>query len=345
MSISNYKPEINNLHHNRAFPNTRMRRIRANQFIRDLVQETSLTVKDLIYPVFIHDSKNDKTDIKAMPGQYRYNIDGLLRECENITALNIPAIALFPAIDQELKCKQGLEAANPNGLIPQAIKQIKQNFPQLGIITDIALDPYTSHGQDGVIDSNNQIINDETIKILTEQAIVHAEAGSDILAPSDMMDGRIGAIRHILEQQHYQNTAILAYAAKFASSYYGPFREAVASAANLGNADKKSYQLNYTNLNEALHEVALDIQEGADMVMVKPGTPYLDVALAVSSTFKVPTLAYQVSGEYSMQKLAFMNNILEQDKVILETLTSFKRAGCCAVLTYFALDAARILQN
>jgi porphobilinogen synthase len=334
---------MSNIANMRAFPHTRMRRLRYSPFIRQLVQETTLTTNDLIYPVFIQQHQDAKQEITTMPGQFRYNIDGLLRECESITALKIPAIALFPAIDQNLKCNNGLEATNPKGLIPQAISKIKTNFPELGIITDIALDPYTSHGQDGILDKKNHINNDETIKILTEQALVHAQAGADILAPSDMMDGRISKIRIALEQNNYQNIALLAYAAKFASHYYSPFRNAVASNACLGKADKKSYQINYANINEALHEVALDLQEGADMIMVKPGTPYLDVVHAVSNTFKVPTLAYQVSGEYSMQKLAFMNNILNQDDIILETLTCFKRAGCAAILTYFAKDAAKLL--
>lgn len=334
---------VSDLTNSRSFPYTRMRRLRSNHFIRRIVQENILTTNDLIYPVFLHESNELQEEIKTMPGQFRFNLDGLLKECEHIVALKIPAIALFPAINPNLKCNNGTEAINPNGLIPMAIRKIKANFPMLGVITDIALDPYTSHGQDGVLDKNNHIHNDETIKMLIEQALVHAEAGADIIAPSDMMDGRIGKIRAALEKNDYQNLAILAYAAKFASNYYGPFRDAVASSANLGKSDKKSYQLNYTNINEALHEVALDIQEGADMVMVKPGTPYLDVVHAISNTFKVPTLVYQVSGEYTMQKLAFMNNILDQDKVILETLTCFKRAGSAAIFTYFAKDAAKLL--
>lgn len=334
---------MHNILNTRAFPTTRMRRLRSAEFMRNLVQENNLSASDLIYPMFIQDSTSEKQEIKSMPGQYRYNLDGLLRECESLVKLKIPAIALFPAIDSKLKCNNGLEATNPNGLIPKTISAIKQNFPILGVITDIALDPYTSHGQDGIIGSNNKIINDETIKILCEQALVHAEAGVDIVAPSDMMDGRIGAIRQSLDASNYSNIAILAYAAKYASNYYGPFRDAVDSSSNLGKADKKSYQLNIANLNEALHEVALDIQEGADIVMVKPGTPYLDVVHAVSTTFKVPTFAYQVSGEYTMQKLAFINNILDQDKVILETLMCFKRAGCSGILTYFAKEAAELL--
>lgn len=336
---------MSELNFTRAYPNTRMRRLRKAEFMRNLVNETTLMASDLIYPVFINESRHDKQEIKAMPGQFRYNLDGLLRECEEIVSLNIPAIALFPAIDSNLKCQQGLEATNPNGLIPTAIKKIKQNFPELGIITDIALDPYTSHGQDGVLDSNNHILNDKTIDILKQQALTHADAGVDIIAPSDMMDGRIGQIRQALESSNFNDIAIIAYAAKFASNYYGPFREAVDSSANLGKADKKTYQLNIGNINEALHDTALDIQEGADIVMVKPGTPYLDVAYAVSQTFKVPTFAYQVSGEYTMQKLAFNSNLLDADKVIIETLTCFKRAGCQAIFTYFAKDAARLLAN
>lgn len=330
------------------FPYKRMRRLRHSQFIRELVQETCLTAQDLIYPIFLQQSKDLREEIKSMPGQFRYNLDGLLQECETMTKLKIPAIALFPLINQDLKTINGIEATNPQGLVPTAITKIKQHFPELGIITDIALDPYTTHGQDGILDSNNKINNDETIKILIDQALAHASAGADILAPSDMMDGRIGCIRQALEKANYQDIALLAYAAKFASNYYGPFRDAVGSSANLGKfgpTDKKSYQLNYANLNEALHEVALDIQEGADIVMVKPGTPYLDVVYAVSHTFKVPTFAYQVSGEYTMQQLAFAQNILDKDKVILETLTCFKRAGCSAILTYFAKDAAELLNK
>ncbi len=334
---------MGNILNTRSFPTTRMRRLRSTEVMRNLVQENTLTVNDLIYPMFIHDSRTEQHEIKSMPGQFRYNLIGLLRECETLVKLKIPAIAIFPAIDPKLKCNSGLEATNPKGLVPQAILAIKENFPTLGIITDIALDPYTSHGQDGIIDGNNKIINDETIKILCEQALVHAAAGVDIVAPSDMMDGRIGAVRQILDNNNYTNTSILAYAAKYASNYYGPFRDAVDSSSNLGKADKKSYQLNFANLNEALHEVALDIQEGADIVMVKPGTPYLDIVHAVSTTFKVPTFAYQVSGEYTMQKLAFMNNILNQDKVIFETLMCFKRAGCSGIFTYFAKEAAALL--
>ncbi|MBP9721828.1 MAG: porphobilinogen synthase [Gammaproteobacteria bacterium] len=333
---------------NYSYPTKRMRRLRTNSFIRDLVQENNLNINDLIYPVFIHDAKNTqgtKQEITSMPGQYRYNLDGLLAECEILTKLKIPAIALFPSIDPELKTINGLEAANPNGLVPKAIAKIKQNFPHLGIISDIALDPYTSHGQDGILDNHNKINNDETLKILVAQAITHAEAGADILAPSDMMDGRIGIIRQALEQSNFPETALMSYAAKFVSNYYGPFRDAVNSKANLGTADKKTYQINIANSNEALHEVALDIQEGADMVIVKPGGCYLDIVYAVNQTFKIPTFAYQVSGEYTMQKLAFLNNLLDQDKTILETLMCFKRAGCAGILTYFAKEAAALLTD
>lgn len=327
------------------YPTTRMRRLREKSSIRNLVQENIISTNDIIYPIFVQQGNTAKQEIKAMPGQYRYNITGLLTECEVISKLKIPAIALFPAIENGLKTNDGIEAANPDGLIPQAIHQIKENFPHLGVITDIALDPYTSHGQDGILTNNGLIDNDETIKILIKQALTHAQAGADVVAPSDMMDGRIGEVRKALDKRDYSNVLILAYAAKFASSYYGPFREAVGSSSNLGAADKKSYQINFANFNEALREVALDIEEGADLILVKPGMPYLDVVHAVSTTFKVPTFAYQVSGEYTMQKLAFMNNVLDQDKVIYETLMCFKRAGASAIFTYFAKEAAGLLNN
>ncbi len=331
---------------NSSYPAKRMRRLRAHDFIRHLVQENTLTINDLIYPVFIQESNNLQEEISSMPGQFRFNLDGLLKECETLIALKIPAIALFPAaIDKKLKTCDGREATNSEGLIPQAIVAIKKHFPQLGIISDIALDPYTSHGQDGVLDRNNKINNDETIKILIQQALIHAQAGADILAPSDMMDGRIGCIRKALEENNHHEIAIMAYSAKFASNYYGPFRNAVGSSTNLGQSDKKTYQLNFCNIKEALSEVALDIDEGADMIIVKPGAPYLDIVHAVTTNFRIPTFSYQVSGEYTMLKLAFDQNVLDQDKTIIETLTCFKRAGASGILTYFAKDAANLLMS
>lgn len=334
---------INTNHSPANFPAIRMRRLRSTNFIRKLVEENTLTTNDLIYPVFIINSKTKKQEISAMPGQYRYNLDGLLELCEEIVNLNITAIALFPVIEQELKTIDGKEALNPNGLVPKAVKLIKQNFPALGVITDIALDPYTSHGQDGIIDQSNYILNDQTIDILVQQALIHSDAGVDIVAPSDMMDGRIGAIRLALEENNFINTAILAYSAKFASNYYGPFRDAVQSAANLGKADKTTYQVSFANSQEAIREIALDIQEGADIVMVKPGMPYLDIIYKAKQEFNIPIFAYNVSGEYTMHKLAFDHGLLDKNKTILESLISFKRAGANAILTYFALDAARLL--
>lgn len=327
------------------YPSMRMRRLREKESIRNLVQENIITTNDLIYPIFVEQGNTLKQEIKAMPGQYRYNLNGLLKECEVISKLKIPAIALFPAIDNALKTYNGLEAANPNGLIPTVVRQVKKNFPHLAVITDIALDPYTSHGQDGILTQDHLIDNDETIKILIQQALTHAEAGADIVAPSDMMDGRIGEIRKALDSNNHTNILILAYAAKFASNYYGPFRDAVGSSSNLGAADKKSYQINFANSKEALREVELDIAEGADLILVKPGMPYLDIVHSVSSCFNIPTFAYQVSGEYAMQKLAFMNNLLDQDKVIYETLMCFKRAGASAIFTYFAKEAAELLSR
>ena len=329
---------------NTQYPNTRLRRLRSKKFIRDLVAEHNLTEHYLIFPVFVHDQKAPSQTIKTMPGIYRYNFDDLLKECELLCELKIPAIAIFPVISQDLKTNEAIEAYNPEGLIPKVIKAIKSKFPELGIISDIALDPYTSHGQDGLIDKNNKIINDATIQVLQKQALCHAQAGVDIVAPSDMMDGRIGEIRKILDKNNFIDTNILAYSAKYASNFYGPFRDAVDSLKNLGNADKKTYQLSYQNANQALHEVALDIQEGADMVMVKPGSLYLDIVNQVKQNFKIPTFVYQISGEYAMLKLAAQNNLINEQHAVLETLISMKRAGADAILTYYAKEVAKWLR-
>ncbi|AGF47256.1 porphobilinogen synthase AlaD [Candidatus Kinetoplastibacterium desouzaii TCC079E] len=327
------------------FPSTRLRRTRKNIFSRNLVSEHTLTVNDLILPIFILDGKNSKQEISSMPGVYRYSIDKALFVAEECLNLGIPAIALFPVIENSLKTSNGIEAINPNGIIPRAIKEIKDKFPELGIMTDVALDPYTSHGQDGLIDENGYVINDSTIKILVQQAILQAESGSDIIAPSDMMDGRIGIIRNSLEKNDYINTLIMAYSAKYASVFYGPFRDAVGSTNNLKTATKLNYQMNPSNSDEALREVYLDIKEGADMVMVKPGMPYLDIVYKVKEAFKMPTFAYQVSGEYSMIKSAINNGWFDKDKSILETLIGFKRAGADGILTYFSIEAAKIIQD
>lgn len=329
---------------NTQYPNTRLRRLRSKEFIRNLVAEHSLSVHDLIYPMFVHDQKADSQVIKSMPGVLRYNKEDLLKECELLCELNIPAIALFPVISQNLKDNSAKEAYNPKGLVPQIIREIKLRFPELGIISDIALDPYTSHGQDGIIDENGRILNDVTIEVLKKQALCHAEALVDIVAPSDMMDGRIGVIRKELDKANFTDTNILAYAAKYASNYYGPFREAVDSLKNLGNADKRTYQISYNNANQALHEVALDIQEGADMVMVKPGGSYLDIVYQVKQNFKLPTFVYQVSGEYSMLKLAAQNGLIDEKKAVLESLICMKRAGGDAILTYYAKEVANWLK-
>jgi len=325
------------------YPATRLRRGRASNFARRLTRETRLGVDDLIYPVFVTDG--EPVEVTAMPGVQRHTIDSLLREMTDVVALGIPAVVLFPVIDPDKKTVDADEAANDDGLIPRAIRAIKREFPELGVITDVALDPYTSHGQDGVIDDNGTVINDNTIDILVRQALSHANAGADIVAPSDMMDGRVGAIRSALEAQGHVNTAIMAYAAKFASSLYSPFREALGSSANLGKADKRTYQVDPANSDEALREVALDLAEGADMVMVKPGLPYLDIVHRVKQTFGVPTFAYHVSGEYAMLKAAIDNGWLDERAAVLECLGSFKRAGCDGILTYFAKDAARWLAD
>ena len=326
------------------FPAVRMRRMRRDAFSRALMRENTVTASDLIYPVFVLDGQNQRQQVASMPGVERVSVDLLLKVAEEAVALGIPVLALFPMIDASLKTYDGIEATNPEGLIPRAVRELKRHFPQLGIMTDIALDPYTTHGQDGLPDENGYIVNEKTIAMLTRQALAQAEAGVDIVAPSDMMDGRIGAIRMALEEKELIHTRIMAYSAKYASGYYGPFREAVGSAANLGKADKNTYQMDPANSNEALREVALDIAEGADMVMVKPGMPYLDIVRRVKDEFKVPTFAYQVSGEYAMLQAAFQNGWLDPDKVIMETMMAFKRAGADGVLTYFAMDVARRLK-
>lgn len=328
-----------------AYPATRLRRLRADAFSRKLVRETRLSADDLIYPLFVREGNGKPVPVKAMPGVYRLSIDQILTECERAVALGIPAVALFPVIDAAQKSDDAAAAWDDDGLAPRTVAAIKQRFPELGVITDVALDPYTSHGQDGLIDESGYVINDATVTALVKQALCHARAGADIVAPSDMMDGRIGAIRDALEDHNFVNTRILAYAAKYASCFYGPFRDAVASAKNLGGAGKDSYQMDVANSDEALREVALDIGEGADMVMVKPALPYLDVIRRVRDAFAAPTLAYQVSGEYSMLKLAAAAGHFEERQGVLETLTAIRRAGACAVMTYFAADAAAWLQQ
>ena len=327
------------------FPGVRMRRMRCDDFSRRLMAETSLSVNDLIQPVFVIEGRNKKEEIASMPNIYRYSLDLLLKEAEILVQLGIPAIAIFPNIDASKRDISAQEAFNPEGLVQQTVRALKQAFPQLGIITDGALDPYTSHGQDGLIDDKGYILNDETLEVLKKQALSHAQAGADIIAPSDMMDGRIAAIREALEANDFVNTKILSYAAKYASHFYGPFRDAVGSKSLLGKADKKTYQMDPANRLEALREVAMDIEEGADMVMVKPGMPYLDVVREVKNQFGVPTFAYHVSGEYAMLKAASMNNWLDEKQCVLEALLCFKRAGADAILTYYAKDAAQWLQN
>ncbi|HEU4843744.1 MAG TPA: porphobilinogen synthase [Burkholderiaceae bacterium] len=326
------------------FPAIRMRRMRRDPFSRALMRENTVTASDLIYPVFILDGVNQREPVASMPGVERVSVDLLLKVAEECVALGIPVLALFPVIDSALKTPDGEEAANPHGLVPRAVRALKQAFPELGILTDVALDPYTSHGQDGLIDDNGYVINDATTAMLVRQALTQAEAGVDVVAPSDMMDGRIGAIRAALEEKGYIHTRIMAYSAKYASAFYGPFRDAVGSAKNLGKSDKNTYQMDPANGDEALREVGLDLAEGADMVMVKPGMPYLDVVRRVKDEFKVPTFAYQVSGEYAMLKAAAQNGWLDHDKVMMEAMMSFKRAGADGVLTYFALDVARLLK-
>lgn len=327
------------------FPFTRMRRMRKQPFTRQLMAENSLSVNDLIYPMFILPGQNQREAIASMPGIERLSVDLLVEECAELVALGIPAIAIFPVTPPDIKTEGAEEAYNPDGLAQQATRAVKKAFPGLGVITDVALDPFTSHGQDGLIDASGYVMNDETCEVLIKQAISHAEAGADVVAPSDMMDGRIGLIRAALEETGYPNTCIMAYSAKYASSYYGPFRDAVGSAGNLKGADKKTYQMDPANSNEAIKEIQADIQEGADMVMVKPGMPYLDIVRRCKSELQVPTFAYQVSGEYAMHKAAFANGWLQEDPVILESLMAFKRAGADGILTYFAKHAARLLQK
>ena len=327
------------------FPNTRMRRNRANDFSRRLVQENSLSVNDLIYPMFVLEGTNRRESIDSMPGIERLSIDLLLEEAKQLVELGIPAIALFPVTPLELKSELAEEAFNPEGLAQKAIRAIKESFPELGVISDVALDPFTVHGQDGIIDEQGYVLNDITTATLVKQALSHAQAGADIVAPSDMMDGRIGAIREALEENRYPNVKIMAYSAKYASSYYGPFRDAVGSAGNLKGADKKTYQMDPANSDEALREIALDLQEGADMVMVKPGMPYLDIVRRVKDEFKAPTFAYQVSGEYAMHMAAIQNGWLAEKPVVLESLLAFKRAGADGILTYFAKTAATWLKE
>ena len=323
----------------------RPRRMRKHEFNRSLIRENSLTTDDLIYPLFIVEGKNKRESIKSMPGIERISIDQLMIEAKEIVDLKIPAIALFPVIPAEKKSLEAEESYNSDGLVQRAVRELKRNFSELAIITDVALDPFTSHGQDGLIDNDGYVMNDETVDVLIKQAISHAKAGADIVAPSDMMDGRIGAIREALEEEGLIHTNILAYSAKYASSFYGPFREAVGSSGNLGSADKKTYQMDPANSNEALREVELDIAEGADMVMIKPGLPYLDVLSNVKEAFAMPTFAYHVSGEYSMLKAASQNNWIDEKSCVLEALLCFKRAGADAILTYYAKEVAMWINN
>jgi porphobilinogen synthase len=328
------------------FPETRMRRSRRSAALRRLVAETSLSSADFIYPVFVLDGDDRSETVPSMPGITRKSIDGLLSELTGACELGIPAVALFPVIDPALKTPDGSECANPDGLVQRAVRTIKDELPDLAVMTDVALDPYTTHGQDGIIDETGYVLNDETVAMLVRQTLSHAEAGADIVAPSDMMDGRVGAMRQALEEDGYVHTIILAYAAKFASSFYGPFRDAVGSAANLGGGDKSTYQVAPSNSDEAVREVALDLEEGADFVMVKPAMPYLDIIRRLKDTYGVPTFAYQVSGEYAMLKAAGAQGWLDERSTVLESLLGIKRAGANAILTYFAIDAARwLLEN
>ncbi|GGX37166.1 delta-aminolevulinic acid dehydratase [Pigmentiphaga litoralis] len=327
------------------FPAGRPRRLRRDDFTRRLVREHALSVDDLIYPVFVAEGNGLRQPVPSMPGVERYSLDTLLPVAKQCVELGIPVLALFPVIDASLKTPDGVEATNPDGLIPRVVAELKQRFPELGVMTDVALDPYTSHGQDGVIDDEGYVINEITTEILVRQALVQARAGVDIVAPSDMMDGRIGAIRQALEANDLIHTKIMAYSAKYASAFYGPFRDAVGSATNLGKSNKAAYQMDASNIDEALREVAMDLREGADMVMVKPGMPYLDVLRRVKDTFHVPTFVYQVSGEYAMLKAAAANGWLDHDKVMMESLLAFKRAGANGILTYFAIDAAKLLRR
>ena len=332
------------VHHLPPFPASRPRRLRRDDFTRALVREHHLHASDLILPVFVQAGRGLAHDIASMPGVQRLSLDRLLPVAEECVALGIPVMALFPVIDPALKTEDGREALNPEGLVPTVVRELKKRFPGLGVLTDVALDPYTSHGQDGLLDADGHIVNDETVAVLVRQALVQAEAGVDIVAPSDMMDGRIGAVRTALESARLIHTRIMAYSAKYASAFYGPFRDAVGSSGNLGKGSKKTYQMDPANSDEALREVALDLAEGADMVMVKPGMPYLDIVRRVKDEFRVPTFAYQVSGEYAMLKAAALNGWIDNDAALMESLLAFKRAGADGVLSYFALEAARLLQ-
>ncbi len=327
------------------FPGNRMRRMRFDEFSRRLMRENVLTSNDLIYPMFILNEPTKREAISSMPGVERVGIDELLKEAQQLVQLGVPAVALFPVTPQECKTEDAAEAFNPEGLAQRAVRALKKEFPELGVITDVALDPFTTHGQDGLIDKSGYVLNDETIEVLVKQALSHAEAGADVVAPSDMMDGRIGQIRLALEEKGFRNTRILAYAAKYASSFYGPFRDAVGSSANLGSGNKQSYQMDPANSNEALREVALDLNEGADMVMIKPGMPYLDIVYKIKQQLAVPTFVYQVSGEYSMLMAAAQNGWLDKEAVVLESLLSMKRAGADGILTYFAKDVAQWLKE
>ncbi len=333
------------MHSPAPFPANRPRRLRRDAFTRDLVREHRLHPSDLILPVFVLAGRGVTQDVASMPGVQRVTLDRLLPVADECVRLGIPLMALFPVIDPALKTDDGREALNPDGLIPTVVRELKKRFPELGLMTDVALDPFTSHGQDGLLDATGYILNDETVAVLTDQALTQAQAGVDIVAPSDMMDGRVGAIRAALEANGHIHTRIMAYSAKYASAFYGPFRDAVGSAANLGKSNKKVYQMDPGNSDEALREVALDLAEGADMVMVKPGMPYLDIVRRVKDEFRVPTFAYQVSGEYAMLKAAALNGWLDHDAVMMESLLAFKRAGADGVLTYFALTVARLLKS
>ena len=327
------------------YPAYRPRRMRRDDWSRRLIQENRLSPDDLIYPVFLLPGKNQTQTVTSMPGIERMSLDCLFSVAEECVTLGVPVMALFPVIEASLKTIDGVEAFNPNGLVPNAVTELKKRFPNLGIMTDVALDPYTSHGQDGILDQNNRILNDETVAVLVKQALCHAHAGVDIVAPSDMMDGRIGQIRAALENNQFIHTRIMAYSAKYASSFYGPFRDAVGSATNLGKADKKNYQMDPANRDEAIREVGLDISEGADMVMIKPGMPYLDIVHRIKDAFGYPTYVYQVSGEYAMLKAAANNGWLDHDAVMMESLIAFKRAGADGILSYFALEASRLLKK
>ncbi len=326
------------------FPHKRMRRLRHDEFSRRLMRENCLLSDDLIYPVFVLNGKNREEKIPSMPEITRLSIDKLMYQAEKCLELGIPALAIFPVIDPKQKSLDATEALNPKGLVPQVVKKLKKSFPELGVITDVALDPYTSHGQDGLIDANGYVMNDETVEVLAQQSLVHAEAGADIVAPSDMMDGRIAVIRNSLDSKKFIHTRVLAYSAKYASNFYGPFRDAVGSATNLGKGSKETYQMDPANSDEAIWEVGMDLEEGADIIMIKPGMPYLDIVRQVKEQFKAPTFVYQVSGEYAMLKSAVLNNWLDEETCVLESLLAMKRAGADGILTYYAMHAANWLK-